>query len=101
MSAASSITTSTSPRPSSETPASPAPTRVNGVDQKPMEGVSMLYTFDDAEARDPAHQHSLLRADRHPCDLPRRLVGGHPRPGRPGRRGQRNRSTRTSGSSTT
>jgi hypothetical protein len=30
----------------------PAPIRVNGVDQKPMEGVSMLYTFDDAEAED-------------------------------------------------
>ena len=30
----------------------PAPTRVNGVDQMPMAGVSMLYTFDDAEARD-------------------------------------------------
>ena len=30
----------------------PEPTRVNGVDQKPMEGVSMLYTFDDAEAED-------------------------------------------------
>ncbi len=30
----------------------PAPMRVNGVDQEPMEGVSMLYTFDDAEARD-------------------------------------------------
>ena len=30
----------------------PAPTRVNGVEQKPMEGVSMLYTFDDAQAPD-------------------------------------------------
>lgn len=30
----------------------PAPTRVNGVDQKPMEGVSMAYTFDDAQAKD-------------------------------------------------
>ena len=30
----------------------PAPTRVNGTDQKAMEGVSMLYTFDDAEAKD-------------------------------------------------
>ena len=30
----------------------PEPTRVNGVDQKPLEGVSMLYTFDDAEAAD-------------------------------------------------
>ena len=30
----------------------PEPTRVNGVDQKPMEGVSMRYTFDDATATD-------------------------------------------------
>ena len=30
----------------------PEPTRVNGVDQKPMEGVSMVYTFDDAKAKD-------------------------------------------------
>ena len=30
----------------------PEPKRVNGIDQKPMEGVSMLYTFDDATAKD-------------------------------------------------
>ncbi len=30
----------------------PAPKRVNGVDQMPMEGVSMVYTFDDAKAND-------------------------------------------------
>ena len=30
----------------------PEPTRVNGVDQKPMEGVSMRYTFDDPTAMD-------------------------------------------------
>ncbi len=28
----------------------PAPVTVNGIDQKPVEGVSMAYTFDDAEA---------------------------------------------------
>ena len=28
----------------------PAPTRVNGIDQRPLEGVSMLYSFDDASA---------------------------------------------------
>jgi len=28
----------------------PAPTSINGVPQKPVEGVSMVYTFDDAEA---------------------------------------------------
>ena len=30
----------------------PEPTRVNGIDQKPMEGVSMRYTFDDSSADD-------------------------------------------------
>jgi arylsulfatase A-like enzyme len=29
----------------------PAPKRVNGVDQKPMDGVSMVYTFDDAQVK--------------------------------------------------
>ena len=32
----------------------PAPTSVNGVDQKPIEGVSMLYTFDKANANAPS-----------------------------------------------
>jgi hypothetical protein len=30
----------------------PEPKRVNGVDQMPMAGVSMVYTFDDAKAKD-------------------------------------------------
>jgi arylsulfatase len=30
----------------------PEPKRVNGVDQKPIEGVSMVYTFDDPKAKD-------------------------------------------------
>ncbi len=30
----------------------PAPTFVDGVQQKPMEGVSMAYSFDDADAPD-------------------------------------------------
>jgi arylsulfatase len=30
----------------------PAPTTVNGIPQKPIEGVSMLYSFDDAKAQD-------------------------------------------------
>ncbi len=30
----------------------PQPGRVNGVDQKPIEGVSMVYTFDDPKAKD-------------------------------------------------
>lgn len=35
-----------------ESAAVPEPKRVNGVDQMPMHGVSMLYTFDDAKAKD-------------------------------------------------
>ncbi|MGB8330867.1 MAG: arylsulfatase, partial [Polyangiales bacterium] len=30
----------------------PAPTKVKGIEQKPIEGVSMLYSFDDARAED-------------------------------------------------
>jgi hypothetical protein len=30
----------------------PVPRRVNGVDQRPLDGVSMLYTFDDPQAKD-------------------------------------------------
>lgn len=30
----------------------PQPVKVNGFDQKPIEGVSMVYTFDDAKAQD-------------------------------------------------
>ena len=30
----------------------PQPTRINGVDQKPMDGISMVYTFADANAKD-------------------------------------------------
>lgn len=33
-----------------ETAGLPEPVKVNGFDQKPIEGVSMVYTFDDAEA---------------------------------------------------
>jgi arylsulfatase A-like enzyme len=33
----------------------PQPTEVNGVKQKPIEGVSMLYTFDDANAKGTRH----------------------------------------------
>jgi len=34
----------------------PAPTTINGVAQKPIEGVSMVYTFDDASA--PSSRHT-------------------------------------------
>ena len=39
----------------------PEPTSVNGVTQKPMEGVSMRYAFDDAERRRAAHRRSTSR----------------------------------------
>ena len=48
-SARNSITSSTSCRPSCKPPASRLP-MVNGIPQKPIEGVSMLYTFDKANA---------------------------------------------------
>ena len=51
-SATSSTTSSTSRRPSSRPPACPHPTFVNGIQQAPLEGVSMAYTFDDADAAD-------------------------------------------------
>ena len=48
------------------------PHTVNGVTQIPMQGVSMAYSFDDADGRRAAH-HPVLRADGQPRDLPRRL----------------------------
>ena len=53
---------------------------VNGIEQKPIEGVSMRYTFDDGEAAEHAHD-AVLRDPRQPRDLPRRLGRGVlPRP---------------------
>ena len=51
-SARSGITSSTSRRPSSKRPACPSRRSVNGTPQTPIEGVSMVYTFDDAKAKD-------------------------------------------------
>ena len=51
-SATSSTTSSTSRRPCSRPPACPAPLFVHGIQQAPLEGVSMAYTFDDAGAED-------------------------------------------------
>ena len=48
--ARSSTTSSTSRRRSSKRRACPQPISVNGVQQKPIEGVSMLYSFNDAKA---------------------------------------------------
>ena len=49
------------------------PHTVNGVTQIPMQGVSMAYCFDDAEA-DERHHDPVLRADGQPRDLPRRVT---------------------------
>jgi hypothetical protein len=51
----------------------PEPKVVNGTPQIPMEGTSLVYTFDDAKAEGTPH-HAVLRDRRQPRDLPRRLV---------------------------
>jgi arylsulfatase len=53
-----------------------APRLLNGTPQKPMEGVSMAYTFDDAKAPDASHD-PVFRDVGQPRDLPRRLDGLH------------------------
>ena len=50
----------------------PEPVMVNGVAQRPIEGVSMAYTWDNAECAGPADD-PVLRDVRLPRDLPRRL----------------------------
>ena len=51
----------------------PAPQVVNGTPQRPMDGVSMLYTVDDP-ARSRTARDAVLRDVRQPCDLSRWLV---------------------------
>ena len=56
----------------------PAPVMVNGIAQKPIEGVSMAYTFDKANANAPRRaQRSILR-----CSPIARSItmAGSPRP---------------------
>ena len=53
-SAGSSTTSSTSCRRSSRSTGIPAPVMVDGIAQKPIEGVSMAYTFDKANADAPS-----------------------------------------------
>ncbi len=84
----------------------PAPVSVNGIAQKPIEGVSMAYTWDKANANAPvAAQDAVLRDVRQPGALPRRLDRLHdadPRPVGPRRAIHRRMwSTATSGNSTT
>ena len=54
----------------------PAPTFVNGIQQAPLEGVSMAYTFDDADGRRAAHD-AVLRDVRQPRHLPPGLDRRH------------------------
>ena len=69
------------------------PQTYRGVEQHPLNGVSMRYSFDDATAAD-REGGAVLRHARHPRHLEGRLEGGrHPRPDqrqgplRPGRLG--------------
>jgi arylsulfatase A-like enzyme len=55
----------------------PAPVMVNGVAQKPIEGVSMLYTFDKANANAVHTPDPVFRDDGGPRDLPGRLDRQH------------------------
>ena len=52
----------------------PAPVMVDGIAQKPIEGVSMAYTFDKANADAPSpHQHPVFRDDGRAGPVQRRL----------------------------
>ena len=87
----------------------PSPRRVNGVEQRPMDGVSMLYSHRRRQGRGPPHD-AVLRDVRQPRHLPRRLGRLHA-PLDPladgaaaaaeGRRGSSTTSTRTSARRTT
>ena len=54
----------------------PEPKVVNGTPQKPIEGVSMIYSFDDGKA-EPPPQGPVLRDDWQPRDLRGRVVCRH------------------------
>ena len=57
----------------------PEPTMVNGVQQSPMEGTSMLYTFNEPDARRTSRS-AVLRDVRQPRHLPQGLERGHQAP---------------------
>ena len=57
----------------------PEPTMVNGVQQSPMEGTSMLYTFNEPDAAG-APRPAVLRDVRQPRHLPQGLERGHQAP---------------------
>ena len=60
----------------------PAPKIAYGIDQKPMDGIGMAYTW-DAKPDDPTREHGpVLRDVRQPRHLQRRLVRQHHAEGR-------------------
>ncbi len=82
----------------------PEPTRVDGIDQMPMQGVSMRYTFDDPQAAE-RHTTQYFSEPRRAAAASITPVGG-PAPdtawtGSPTQGRSSRRSTRTSGSCTT
>ena len=83
--ARSGTTSSTSRRRSWKRPACRSRRRSTARRRRPIEGVSMVYTFDDAKAKRPAHD-PVLRDLRQPRHLPRRLAGRHRPPGALGSR---------------
>ena len=55
----------------------PAPETINGIKQRPIEGVSMAYTWDKANANAPTRaHHAVFRDARQSRHLSRRLGGG-------------------------
>ena len=80
----------------------PEPTMVNGVQQSPMEGTSMLYTFNDADAPERHDlQYFEMFGNRGIYHQGWSAVTKHRTPVGHGRRRRCRRSTTTSGSSTT
>ena len=78
----------------------PQPKTVNGVDAAPMDGVCMVYTFDDAKAAGPPHD-AVLRDVRQPRASTTTAGSPPPCTRRRGRSQPRHSSTKTCGSSTT
>ena len=91
-SARSGTTSSTSPRRFSKPPACRSRSVVNGVAQTPIEGVSMLYTFNDAKAKDRTRRST----SRSSATAPSTTTAGWPAPstGPPGKRKPQRRSTK-------
>ncbi len=83
----------------------PAPATVNGIAQKPIEGVSMAYTFDQANANAPSKRDARNISRCSPTAASTTMAGmpARHRPKRPGLWARQRclRSTNTSGSSTT